>query len=361
MSVTADVWAEEQDYHRQRHQLHARLSHGAGVLTGLGVVASDPPDSAVYILPGIAMDGDGQIIVLSKPRAYNIGTTQGYLYLLLTGGQSAPRGDSDQPEGLRYVHDEFGIQATPILPSTPYVELARIDRRGRDSVIANAEDVEHPAQNQIDLRFRTEVGAAPAKVARIAVSYLGDGPTPAHAHGMDYVVRLLRRDGTCRAWVDDDVPLGSDLDGYTLVYLVGQAAFQMQREEMNAIYAYVQDGGTIFYEGCRKGTSGGDSPADASFADLLGSFGLQLEAFPLADHDLLSEPYLFTAPPDGFETGGSPEMQIGGGIITSKGDYGCLWQGERRSGPAARHEIRTALEWGCNLVAWALSRSAARP
>jgi hypothetical protein len=35
MSVTADVWAEEHEYHRQRHQLHARFSHGAGILTGL--------------------------------------------------------------------------------------------------------------------------------------------------------------------------------------------------------------------------------------------------------------------------------------------------------------------------------------
>jgi hypothetical protein len=319
----------------------------------------------VYVLPGIAVDDDGQIVVLSKPRAYNIGTTQGYLYLLLTGGQSAPRGDSEQQEGLRYVHDEFGIQATPILPSTPYVELARIDRRGRDSTIATAEDVEHPAENEIDLRFRREVGDTSPKVARIAVSYIGDGPTPTHGHGMDYVARMLRRAGTCRTWVDDNVPLEGDLDAYTLVYRVGQAAFQIQREQMNVLYTYLQGGGTVFYESCRKGTAGGDPPADASFVDMLGSFGMQpLEALPApptpqTDYDLFSEPYLFTAPPDGFETEGSPAMQIGEGVITSKCDYGCLWQGERRSGPAARHEIRTALEWGCNLVSWALRRSTA--
>jgi hypothetical protein len=179
---------------------------------------------------------------------------------------------------------------------------------------------------------------------------------------MDYVARMLRKTGACRAWVDDNVPLGSDLDAYALVYLVGQAAFQMQREEMNALYAYLQDGGTVFYESCRKGTDEGDPSADASFVDALGSFGIELGALSpeAAGQDLFAEPYLFTALPDGFETKGAPEMQTGGGVITSKCDYGCLWQGERRGGPAARHEIRTALEWGCNLVTWALGRRKAQ-
>ena len=54
-----------------------------------------------------------------------------------------------------------------------------------------------------------------------------------------------------------------------------------------------------------------------------------------------------------YEIGGLGEDQ---GVIRSTADYGCLWQGERRDGPAARADIRTALEWGGNLVAYALSR-----
>ena len=56
MAVTADVWEEAHDYHRQINRLHTLLYHGAGIVTGLDVIASDPADSSVYVLPGLAMD-----------------------------------------------------------------------------------------------------------------------------------------------------------------------------------------------------------------------------------------------------------------------------------------------------------------
>jgi hypothetical protein len=352
MAVTADAWTEAHEYHRQRQQLHALFSQGAGIVTGLQVIASDPPDSAVYILPGIAVDPEGQVIVLPTPRAYNIGHTQGYLYLLLTYGQSGPRSEEDQPDGLRYLYDEFGIQATPILPKTPYVELARFQREGRDASIADAQDATHPGTNEIDLRFRKEIGASAPQAVRVAVRALGDEPAPTHYQGISYAARACRRSGPCQVWVDEDVSLDDSLAAYDLIYLVGQSPFQLDREAMNAIYAYLQDGGTVLYESCRKAYAESDPPADASFADLLGSFGIELGT--LGDnHDLLREPCLFGAPPPGFETGGSPSLQTGGGVIVSTYDYGCLWRGARRDGPASREQIRTAMEWASNLFSWA--------
>jgi hypothetical protein len=47
---------------------------------------------------------------------------------------------------------------------------------------------------------------------------------------------------------------------------------------------------------------------------------------------------------------------MGQGVILSARDYGCLWQGARRGGPASREEIRAALEWGSNVVAFAVKR-----
>lgn len=358
MSVTADVWQEAHDYHRQRQQLFALFSQGAGIVTGLEVLASDPPDSAVYIMPGVAIDSEGQIIILSKPRAYNLGTTQGSLYLVITYGESGPRVDDDQPEGLRYMFDEFGIQATPVLPATPYVELARISRKGRDSGIANAEDATHPGANEIDLRLRQQASRTAPDTALIGVGYLGDAPSPTHGRGMEYVARSLRHDRSIFAWVDDGIALDEGLGAYSLVYLVGKDSFQLDKEEMTAVYDYVQGGGTLLLESCRQEVDEGNPPADAAFTDLLGSFGTELEALP-PDHDLLHEPYLFGGPPPGFETGDAASLQIGAGIIWSTYDYGCLWQGERRGAPASREEIRTALEWGRNIVYWALKRRGA--
>ena len=67
MAVTADVWEEAHDYHRRQAEMHARFGHGAGILTGLEVVASDPADTAVYIRPGVAIDHEGRTIVVAEP------------------------------------------------------------------------------------------------------------------------------------------------------------------------------------------------------------------------------------------------------------------------------------------------------
>ena len=357
MAVTAQVWEEAHDYHRQLLRFHDLLRHGSGIVLGLEVIASDPPDSSVYILPGVAVDPRGRIIVVTEPVAYDVGSAHGLLYLLLTYDESRPTPDRDDKDGPLYVHAQFGIEVVSALPDTPCVELARIRRRDREAALVEAQDAEHPGLNEIDLRFRRgspRSGAVPQEVASLAVCYTGGLEDARQGHGASYLARTLRQAG-CRVWVDDRVPLAPGLEAYTLVYLVGQEAFQLTREEMNALYVYIQGGGTVFVESCRRGTKNGDPPADASFSDLLASMGIQLEELP-PDHSLLVEPCLFAAPPAGFETEGTPKVLVGGGAIFSTHDYGCLWQGKRRGRAASREEIRTAMEWGANLVTYAIER-----
>jgi hypothetical protein len=363
LAVTAEVWEEAHRYHRQRQQLHALFSRGPGIVTGLEVVASDPPDSTVYILPGIAVDPLGQIIVLTEPTAYDVGEADGLLSLLLSYGESRPRaGDSREGEdGPLYVYAEFGVEVgRPGLPQASTVELARVRRQDENAAIVDAQDAVYPGLNEVDLRFRRKIGAAPQEVATLAVSYVGGAAVESHGRGANYLARALRRSGDYSVWVDRDVPLAPGLEHYTLVYLVGQGAFELSPGEMQVLYDYVQGGGTLFIESCRRETEAGGSPsgappADAAFADLLASFGFQLQDLE-PNHHLLVEPLLFAAPPPGFETQGAPDVRIGDGVIFSTCDYGCLWGGARRHGPASREEIRTAIEWGNNIVAYAMHR-----
>lgn len=355
MAITAPVWAEAHEYHRQRQQLHALFRHGSGILTGLEVIASDPPNSSVYILPGIAIDPQGQTIVLPEPMAYDVGQTHGLLYLLLTYGEGRPRSESDQEGGPLYVRAHFGIEATLTLPETPYVELARIRRQDRQAPILDAQDATHPGSNEIDLRFRREIGTAPQEVVTVGVSYVGGANNLEHGRGVRYLASALRRLDLHRVWVDKDVPLDAGLEAYTLVCLAGQEAFQLNQDEMNALYAYLQGGGTVFIESCRREIGADNPPADRLFSDLLASMGIQLEALP-PGHNLLVEPFLFGAPPPGFETEGAPTVWVGDGVIFSTCDYGCLWQGKRRDRMAWREEIRSAMEWGANIVAYAIER-----
>jgi hypothetical protein len=354
MAVTAEVWEEAHRYHREQQRFHALLNHGSGILTGLEVIASDPPDSAVYILPGIAVDSLGQTIILPEPTAFDVGTAQGLLYLLLSYGESQPRIEEDREGAPRYVRAQFGIEATDTLPDTSFVELARIRRQGRDSPLTNARDATQPLANEVDLRFRPEVGVAGRQPLSLAVSYAGGPAGRRHGRGAANLARALRRSGR-QVWMDDAVPLAPGLERYALVYLVGHDAFQLSRDEMNALYACLQAGGTVLVESCRHDLQDGEPASDAAFADLLASMGVQLQELG-AEHPLLQEPFLFSAPPAGFETEGTPQIQVGGGVIFSTYDYGCLWRGERRGTPASRAEIRTAMEWGSNLMAYAMAR-----
>ncbi len=352
MAVTSEVWEEAHDYHRGQLRYHNLLVHGLGIVTGLEVVASDPPDSAVYVSPGIGIDAAGREMMVAQPLSFDLGAAQGTLHLVLTHSEGQPRSEGGKDDGVMYIHEQFALEAAGSLANTTGIELARIKRSGRGTPIVNAKDAAHPAANEIDLRFRKDVGAATSAVATVAVSYVGGTKDQRHGRGADYLARSISRSDQQRVWIDDNAPLNADLLSYTLVYLVGHDAFQFSPDEMNAIYAYLQGGGTLLYESCRHDTSG-DSPADAAFLDLLSSFGQQIDDLPI-NHSLLAEPNLFSAPPAGFDASG--KIRIGGGVIVSTFDYGCLWQGEKRGGAASREEIRSAHEWGENIVAYAMTR-----
>ena len=361
MAVTATVWKEAHEYHRLRQQLYDLFSHGPGIVTGLDVEARDEPGSEVCISPGIAMDGSGQIIVLpDEIKRYDFEAMDGSLYLLLSYSKSQPRYADDQTEEERieYIHDEYIVEVgQSTVRDASLVELARIRRQVGGGSIVDAQDPEHPGLNEIDLRFRRQVGSPLLPVATIAVSYVGGNVVNHHPHGrgISYLARALRRSGNYRAWADLDVPLAPGLEYYTLVCLVGQDAFDLSKAEMESLYNYVQSGGTLFIESCRREIDSGNPPADAAFGELLKSLGFKPQPLT-AQHELLVEPFLFATPPPGFENPGKSDVWAGDGVILSTRDYGCLWQGARRQGAASREEIRTAEEWGTSIVAYALNR-----
>ncbi len=366
MAVTATVWEEAHEYHRQQQRFHALLSHGPGILTGLEVIASDPPSSSVYIRPGIAIAPNGQTIIITEPVRYDFGQVmEGVLHLLLGYGEGAPRASKTRTIGdsILYIHDQFRLEAQHALPNEPYVELVRVRRHGRSAPLLDAQEWIHPGPNELDLRFRREIGAVPQPEVSLGVSYVGEMTDMRHGRGISYLVRFLSRSGVlgqAPVWVDNNVFLDANLKAYTIVCLVGQQAFQLPQDEMTALYNYLQGGGTIFFERCRRTAGVGAPSADESFAKLLQSFGFALQDLP-PDHSLLTEPFLFAAPPPGFEfeefeTEGRPKIRVVDGIICSTYDSGCLWGGEQRGRTPSREEIRAALEWGGNIIAYAKKR-----
>jgi hypothetical protein len=206
--------------------------------------------------------------------------------------------------------------------------------------------------DEIDLRFRRQVGGTPAAVVSMALCYAGD-VVEGHARGAQALARAMRHEGVVPLWIDAGLPIDEDLQAYTLVYLVSRGDFDLSTDEMTALYNYLQAGGTLFFESCRSAEDEGAETADQAFLDMVESFGIALDA-PDEDHPVFNNPYLFATPPSGASEGRDGRLLIGGGILFSTHDYGCLWQGQSADGPPARGRIRSAHEWGHNLVAYAL-------
>ena len=347
MAVTAEVWEEAHTEHRLQQRAHALGAHGTGIVAGLEVIASDPPDTAVYILPGVAVDSLGQTIVLPQPVAYDVGhEMEGLLYLVLSYGESRPRAaeGGGQADGPLYVYGEFSLAARTTLPTTPHVELARIHRQSRQDAFVDAANPAAPGLNEIDLRFRREIGA-PHEIS-VAVCYLGEVKERVHGQGIDSLAHTLNRGRRYFVAVEDDARLAPGVEVNTLIYLVGQGKFELGSGQLNGLTNYVHKGkGTLLLESI-------DKAAHTAFLSLLETMQIQTEVLATG-HSLLVDPHRFSAPPPGFAAE-TPDVSAGEGVILSGGNYGRVWRGDVEN--ASREVLRSAVEWGENIITYAWER-----
>ena len=362
MAVTAQIWGDAHNYHALRQRYHELLLHGSGIVTGLEVSPSVRP-FMVDLKPGIAIDPAGDIISVLETKTYQIGSTPGLLYLVLSYGESSTKAGLDGPRTIR---SECIIQAVSELPAFPHVEIARI-LLADGAPIRNAIQPDLPGPNELDLRFRPLAlvnSAQETPIARIGVCYTAKSAQPeGDGHGAVLLARGLRAGGV-KVWVDDNISLDPKqtrpdarpaLDMYTLIYLVGGDRFLLNELDVAHLKDFVRRGGTLLIEPCRRDHPEGNSPAGMALWNLANSLGSQLTPLTRGQPLLMSH-HLFSAFPPGFESDNNPAVLAGDGIIYSTSDYGCLWRGDRRGRPASREEIRTASEWGENLLAYALQR-----
>jgi hypothetical protein len=364
MAITAQVWEAAHTTHARMQQSHNLFFHGAGILTGLEVIASDPPDRIVYILPGVAVDPYGQVIVLSDPVAYDLGEeVEGMLYLLLSRRESKLSSGQESSGEAAYVQDEFLITARSSFPESPVIELARFQRQTRTSALNDAADPQRPLPNQIDLRYRAGLQTVAERLLSAAVIYLGKGKEHPYGLGLSRLSNELRHmpfaaqpgspaSTLVHLIVEDNLQLDPGVLGYNLICLVGRDKFQISASQLKGLQGYLERGGTVLLEAL-------DDTSKSAFVDLAFQLGLKLGS-PSAGHPLLENPFLFAAPPAGYEaraevlTGDANDQP--GGFILSTANYGGLWSGKGRERAPSREEIRSAFEWGANLMAYVAYR-----
>lgn len=373
MAVTSQVWNHAHDYHRRYLQMHAKYGHSAGILQGLTVTQDHPPGSVVCIEAGVAIDPHGRLILVPEARRCDLRQLQGVVCLLLLHDESGPSGRRyNGVNALPLITEVFKIEplrldAVAKLPSTAYVELARVHRPTDGPPLTTAQNPAAPVNYELDLRHRRELVVADPTPCFVGLIPLGPGVSPTHYTGWFNLAHELRQTMGRQVWIEPAVTLlDEDLPRFPLLCLVGRDRFTLSMREKEQLHHYIRQGGLVFFEGCRYGRQVGIGHADETFQKLLQEFRghtVDIATMP----ELLQAHFTFAQPPDGYAITGihKPQMVavtgIGEGmVLCSSYDYGCLWAGVRANQPATRTALRDGVEWGANLITYAQQRVKAR-
>ena len=341
MEITAEVWEEAHSYHTQALQFHNHFFHGVGILGGLEVVASDPADNLVYIMPGAAVDPLGRMLVLAEPVAYDFGdAATGTLYLSLSYREKAHTAKAASDEAPRYLEQDFVLTARASLPTQTQIELARLTRAARSAPISNAADPLQPQRNEIDLRHRLQLILKEMHKLSAGVVYLGKVKNKTHGRGMSAMAEELKQHSDWSLIVEDNLKLDKSVLSYGLLYLVAEGEIAWDEAQVSLLKAFLDQDGLFFIENC-------DKAAADSIQKLCDQLKINLKPVR-KDHALLSKPWHFAEAPTGF--GKEGELQAKDGVVVSSFNYGRLWFGECAEGTPSREVMRSAMEFGHNLV-----------
>ena len=139
-----------------------------------------------------------------------------------------------------------------------------------------------------------------------------------------------------------------------ILYLTGIAGFELSEKQQETLNNFLKSGGTVFGEACSgvQGETPSRGPKEFGlvFNQLASNLNCKLENVQRG-HPLLLAIHTFSGVPQGA----SPGMLLEGGhMIYSGGDYGCAWQGGYKDNPLQREDIRSSIEIGANIAAYAL-------
>ena len=376
--IDADTWRDAHSYHRDQLRLHLLAFHMVGIVGGLAVTANDPPDLSVTIQQGVAIDPEGNVIIVPQAQRYQLQTHQKGIVYLVIQFREIPAAPYQPPEGGQptRITEAYRIQERDKLPDEPYLELARIDFDPAGETIRDAKAGPKPGKNEIDLTFRREArpvvevaAAAAAPVAEqkepvmleasppgekvtIGHAVLGEASKELQVAGWQNLIKEMNRQNRFVVDLEQNIPLIGDMGRYTMVYLTGNSRFELNAEQQTALGDSLESGGVIFgegFSGSEEEESKGAREFGLAFNRLATQLKCKLETVQRG-HPLLSVVHLFSEVPPGA----APGMLLEGGhMVYSGSDYAMGWQGGHQNHPLSRDIIRNVFEMGTNIVAFA--------
>lgn len=339
--------------------------HQCGIVTGLEVVAWDPPDNSVVIYPGIALDPEGNTIVVPEPQRFYLETEdKGLARVILQYAEvpqemvHSPDGDAAQP---LYILEAFRIREQREETDEPYVELARVLIGDEGSSIGDAQYPSQPRPFEIDTRYRISSGPKPEGRVTIGILACPIGNPVAgwdsHHQGIANLMQFINRSTGYLVELRERVELREEIKDCDLLCMVGHQEFQLSEGEERMLRSYLERGGTLFVEACSTSGREGSEQAKGFRTAFSGLSDRLRRSLQLVErgHPLLNAYHIFAATPPGCN--GQSLVMENNGIIYSDADYGCAWSGGRDTSPMPREAIRTCLELGTNVVLFSYQRA----
>lgn len=397
LMIDATVWQDAHEYHRNQIRLHHLSLHGWGIVQGLEIRIGEGSNT-LLIESGLAIDPSGNFVIVNYDTPFQVAHREAAtLYLVLQFREVLSGPSQLGIEGVgppTRIVEAFQIQQRDRLPNEACLELARIDFDPAGTPIALAADPEHPARNELDLRFRPRLGGSTApsspllmigtsngelgaardasvsstsverrvdvglpvavnptlssgRFTMATISHTGPG-WDQHRDGAAYLARELSAGSHLE--VQSLQPLGAeDAEELDLAYIVGQGRAEYEDAEVGGLARMLARGGVLFAEACAAGPEGDGGAREfaLSFVELADRLGRQL-ADVRRGHALLRSRHVFASVP----AGGRERVRVleANGVVYSDADYGCAWMGGRTDAALARGAIRDALEFGVNVA-----------
>lgn len=373
LMINAQRWRLAHTYSRKRQNLHYQSLNQPGIVCGLGVHPTSAPAGVqskfqtgwLKVKPGIAIDGEGNPIIIDRPMEFRITdpkpskTEPIIVYLVVSyvdPEELSLRNDND------VVRETFRIDQKTDPPSHLEVEICRINLEPGTVQIGQPEEVLFPQVNELDLRYRIAARSRPQVVVKTAML------SPQASRGMmseaegkycrDNLAFLMhsvesldpRMQGISEI---EQIRLERhDSVDFDLLYLTEKQTRELDNNQLEILGGYLETGRTVLIE------IPIDDDLNQNFKELTDwgkeEFNLNFIDWErlIPDHLLKVNPFLFAIPPNiNYEP---IELFLGGGMILIIGSLSKAWGINEHTLP--RTEIRTAQEFGINLLYFAWYR-----
>lgn len=361
--INAQRWKKSHDYHRQRQNFYYQTLHQPGIISGLGVkiIASGTQNSEtqaqrplVEIQPGIAIDFQGNPIIIPKPQQVYLDKEPPLdkpLIIYLVVSYKDPD-ELKNIQGQEMVTEQFLIDVKTNAPDINEIEVCRILIPPSESVyLIPTKDVFLPGAHCLDFRFRQVVSLRPSQFVRIAQIRHQGKEYERNFINLSY---LLKASLALYPFLEGIAPVGlfrwqdESIDNYDLLYLTG-AEIKLNDQEIEAWQKYLSNGGVVLID-----VRENDSQL-IEYIHNLAKDRLSTVLEPLSErHFLRQQPFLFAQLPHGLSAN-AVNIFLGKGIILSVGDLAGAWGVDERVF-LAREKIRSAQEFGINILYYAWQR-----